>query len=327
MIRNRNAIRLLCLFCLLVYPAINANLEAQTIIGQRNDSVSHSLIRHQLGFDIRPGYIVSTHSFLQGDNMQQKKIDQSLSFHLKYAFRFSKESNLGRLFPHTYQGIGVSYQTFFSPVELGNPVSVYAFRGHVSRNCRPVYRSITNGTSELPLAGGNMTNYPIRKNVLIGSKINAYINLGFLLNWQVHKYWKLAAGVDLTHFSNGNTHYPNGGLNVIGGRIGIVRTLDADEAPGSITPRRLFIKPHVSYDLVIYGATRKRGLIGDDVSSMIPDSFGVVGINFAPMYNFNNYFRAGLSADAQYDESANLKEYRVGEFLLKRFEVSSSSFP
>ena len=55
MIRNRNAIRLLCLLCLLVHPAINANLEAQTIIGQRNDSVSHPLIRHQLGFDIRPG--------------------------------------------------------------------------------------------------------------------------------------------------------------------------------------------------------------------------------------------------------------------------------
>ena len=106
MIRNRNTIRLLCLLCLLVHPAINVNLEAQTIIGQRNDSVSHPLIRHQLGFDI-----------------------QSLSFHFKYAFRFGKESNLGRLFPHTYQGIGVSYHTFFSPVELGNPVSVYAFQG------------------------------------------------------------------------------------------------------------------------------------------------------------------------------------------------------
>ena len=65
---------------------------------------------------------------------------------------------------------------------------------------------------------------------------------------------------------------------------------------------------------MIYGATRKRGLVGDDVSSMIPGLFGVAGINFAPMYNFNNYFRAGLSADAQYDESANLKEYRVGKF-------------
>lgn len=72
---------------------------------------------------------------------------------------------------------------------------------------------------------------------------------------------KLTAGVDLTHFSNGNTHYPNGGLNVIGGRIGIVRTLGVDELPGGVTPGRLFIKPHVSYDLVIYGATRKRGLI------------------------------------------------------------------
>ena len=292
MIRNRNAIRLLCLFCLLVYPAINANLEAQTIIGQRNDSVSHSLIRHQLGFDIRPGYIVSTHSFLQGDNMQQKKIDQSLSFHLKYAFRFSKESNLGRLFPHTYQGIGVSYQTFFSPVELGNPVSVYAFQGSRIAQLSPRLSLDYEWNFGASFGWRKYDELSNPQNVLIGSKINAYINLGFLLNWQVHKYWKLAAGVDLTHFSNGNTHYPNGGLNVIGGRIGIVRTLDADEAPGSITPRRLFIKPHVSYDLVIYGAT----------------------LNFAPMYNFNNYFRAGLSADAQYDESANLKEYRVGEF-------------
>lgn len=38
----------------------------------------------------------------------------------------------------------------------------------------------------------------------------------------------------------------------------------------------------------------QRGLIGDDVSSMIPGSFGVAGINFAPMYNFNNYFGQGF---------------------------------
>ena len=49
-------------------------------------------------------------------------------------------------------------------------------------------------------------------------KSNAYINLGFILNWQLHPQWKLARSVDFTHFSNGNTHYPNGGLNVIGGR-------------------------------------------------------------------------------------------------------------
>ena len=312
MIRNRNAIRLLCLFCLLVYPAINANLEAQTIIGQRNDSVSHSLIRHQLGFDIRPGYIVSTHSFLQGDNMQQKKIDQSLSFHLKYAFRFSKESNLGRLFPHTYQGIGVSYQTFFSPVELGNPVSVYAFQGSRIAQLSPRLSLDYEWNFGASFGWKKYDEQYNPQNEVIGSKINAYINLGLLLNWQFHPQWKLAAGVDLTHFSNGNTHYPNGGLNIIGGRVGIVRIFgDTDDASEAIAPERLFIKPHVSYDLVIYGATRKRGFVKDNVPSLVPGSFGIVGLNFAPMYNFNNYFRAGLSVDAQYDESANIKDYKL----------------
>lgn len=55
--------------------------------------------------------------------------------------------------------------------------------------------------------------YP--QNEVIGSKINAYINLGLVLNWQLHPQWKLAAGVDLTHFSNGNTHYPNGDLMLL----------------------------------------------------------------------------------------------------------------
>ena len=77
-------------------------------------------------------------------------------------------------------------------------------------------------------------------NDAIGSKINAYINLGFVLNWQFYPQWKLAAGVDFTHFSNGNTRYPNGGLNTIGGRVGIVRTFNAeDKASGAIATKRL----------------------------------------------------------------------------------------
>lgn len=99
---------------------------------------------------------------------------------------------------------------------------------------------------------------------------------------------------------------------MIGGRVGIVRTFgDADETLGTVSPKRVFIKPHVSYDLVIYGATRKRGFVKDNIPSLVPGSFGIAGLNFAPMYNFNNYFRAGLSVDAQYDESANIKDYKL----------------
>ena len=292
--------RLLSIVCLLAFLAVGGKSEAQ-IVGN-----------HGIGLDVRPGYVVPTNSFLEGDNMQQKTIEQSLSLHLKYAFQFGKDSRLGRMYPHAYQGIGVSYNTFYCPAELGNPVTVYAFQG------APIVRLSSRLSFDYEWNFG--ASYGWKKydeqynpqNEVIGSKINAYINLGLLLNWQFHPQWKLAAGVDLTHFSNGNTHYPNGGLNIIGGRVGIVRTFgDTDDASGAIAPERLFIKPHVSYDLVIYGATRKRGFVKDNVPSLVPGSFGIVGLNFAPMYNFNNYFRAGLSVDAQYDESANIKDYKL----------------
>ena len=54
---------------------------------------------------------------------------QTVVKHLKYAFQFSKDSYLGRLYPHAYQGIGVSHNTFYNSAELGNPVAVYAFQG------------------------------------------------------------------------------------------------------------------------------------------------------------------------------------------------------
>lgn len=300
MIRKRNAGRLLYIICLLILLAVGEQLGAQTVV------------KSEIGFDIRPGSVALTNSFLKGDNAQQKQINQSLSLHLKYAFRFNKDSYWGRLYPHAYQGIGLSYHTFFCPAELGNPVSVYAFQG------APIVRFSSRLSFDYEWNFGASFGWKEydkqynSQNVSIGSKINAYINLGFLLNWQLHPQWKLAAGVDLTHFSNGNTHYPNGGLNVIGGRIGVVRTFSAeDDALGAITTQRLSVKPHVSYDLMLYGATRKRGFVKDNVPSLVPGSFGVAGINFAPMYNFNNYFRAGISVDAQYDESANIKDYKL----------------
>ncbi len=292
--------RLLSIVCLLAFLAVGGKSGAQ-IVG-----------KHGIGLDVRPGYVVPTNSFLEGDNLQQKIIEQSLSLHLKYAFQFGKDSRLGRMYPHAYQGIGVSYNTFYCPAELGNPVTVYAFQG------APIVRLSSRLSFDYEWNFGasfGWKKYDEQynpQNEVIGSKINAYINLGLLLNWQFHPQWKLAAGGDLTHFSNGNTHYPNGGLNIIGGRVGIVRTFgDTDDASGAIAPERLFIKPHVSYDLVLYGATRKRGFVKDNVPSLVPGSFGIVGLNFAPMYNFNNYFRAGLSVDAQYDESANIKDYKL----------------
>lgn len=291
-----------------------------------NARAQEKRITHQIGFDLRPAYVVPTHSFFDGNNRTGEPVRQMNSVHLKYAFRFNPNTRWGSLYPHAYQGIGLSYNSFDNPGAMGSPVGVYVFQGsRIARlgNALSLDYEWNFGASfgwkkgrvEEAIDAGNREN--IYYNEITGSAINAYINASFLLNWQLHPRWNLTAGIDLTHYSNGNTHYPNAGINLIGGRIGLVHTFGvntgASAAPSATTSAAIH-SPRFCYDIVLYGATRKQGFTHDDGhGQLLPGVFGVAGFNFTPLYAFNKYFRAGISLDAQYDESANLDEYYAGE--------------
>lgn len=149
-------------------------------------------------------------------------------------------------------------------------------------------------------------------NQVVGSKINAYLNLGILLNWRVAPQWSLTAGVDLTHFSNGNTHYPNAGINPVGVRVGVSRTWGVGGDDKSRDGIRPAFRPFLCYDVLLYGAYRTRGVVWEDKTYLLPGKFAIAGFNFAPMYHWTKSFAAGISLDAQYDESANLTEHVAG---------------
>lgn len=101
-------------------------------------------------------------------------------------------------------------------------------------------------------------------NNVVGSKINAYINFGLLLNWQIDACTNLRAGVGVTHYSNGNTGYPNSGVNTIGGSIGLIRYFGSKEKLELYDRRyatyrnRDAFKPYISYDLIVYGALKRK---------------------------------------------------------------------
>lgn len=277
--------------------------------------------QHQIGVDVRPGYVVPIKSFFEGNNAAGKPINKSMAYHLKYAFRFSPTTRLGQLYPSAYQGIGVGFHTFGNKEEMGNPVSVYVFQGAPIAKLTP--RLSLDYEWNFGAAFGWKKYSPDTNpyNDIVGSKINAYINFGLMLNWRPAPDWQVTLGADLTHFSNGNTNYPNAGVNTLGGRIGIVRTFDSqgyEEAKGRIGLQKPAFQKHFSYDVVVYGTTRKRGIITEDHSYMVSGGFGVIGLNVNPMYNVNRYFRAGLSLDAQYDESANIKDHELDHNLFVR---------
>ena len=62
-------------------------------------------------------------------------------------------------------------------------------------------------------------------NGAVGSRVNAYLNAGIYLNWSLSRYFDFIIGGDFTHFSNGNTKFPNAGVNTTGAKIGLVYNL------------------------------------------------------------------------------------------------------
>lgn len=278
--------------------------------GTKNEKKNKA--RHFIGIDIRPSYVFPTHEFFKGSNHTGKSINSTFAGHLKYGFKFSPDSELGKLYPYAVQGIGIGYNTFFNSEEIGNPLAVYVFQtsriATLSRRLSFDYEW-NFGASFGWKKFDEVTN---PNNRVVGSKVNAYINLGFLLNWQIAANTNLRAGIGVTHYSNGNTSYPNSGVNTIGASIGITRSFgggrNGEETLGEQS-KPIFDR-YISYDLIVYGATRKKGVFPEDHSPLLaPGSFAIIGLNFNPLYNISRYFRAGLSLDMQYDESANIVQY------------------
>ncbi len=261
---------------------------------------------HRLSAEFRPEYVFPTNPFLEGINNFGHPIDLSLSGHFRYSFQFRPGSIPDRIYGGAYQGLGVAYYDFQCPGELGNPIAVYLFQG--ARIARLAPRLTFDYEWNFGLSFG-WKPYDFEtnsNNKMMGSKINAYINVDLLLKWRIMREVDLSAGIALTHFSNGNTKFPNAGLNSIGGRMGLSYNFGrrSPDVPfrtlGPVFPR------HVSYDLVLFGSWRRRGIEVGDKQYAAPDAYTVVGFNFAPMYNFGYKFRAGVSLDGVYDGSANV---------------------
>lgn len=267
---------------------------------------------HNISFDIRPEYTLPTNHYLQGQNGVVPP-RTALAANLKYGFRFAPDSYLGRNYPYAIQGIGVGYHSFFNPSEMGNPLAVYVFQ--TSRIATLARRLSLDYEWNFGISFGWKKYDPEQNpwNTAVGSKANAYINLGLLLNWQLSAGTNLKTGISITHFSNGNTHYPNAGINTAGGYIGVCRTLgqkkyrnETPEIPTWEGKDKSFWQ-RISYDALVYGAVRKKGIFPDGITPVIaPGVFAVAGMNFTPLYQCNRYFRTGLSLDMQYDESANI---------------------
>lgn len=285
--------------------------------GENADTCSK--IRSSVGLDVRPSYAFSSYK----DDILSSMVDitdaratkLATSIHLKYSFTFAPNTSEGRFYPGAWQGIGISVNFLGNHKGIGAPVSVYAFQG------APVYK--INDRMSLYYEWNFGASFGWRKcdgevaysNLMVGSKVNAYINLGAGLRWKLGTRYAVTAGLDLTHFSNGNTSFPNPGVNMAGIRIGVTRELGKERVTTNKaksfdidTIRR---RHKLQFDVTAYGAWRKRVYRGGETPVLLKGHYPVVGLDISPMWQIKKIFRAGCSVDFQWDQSTDLKRHHA----------------
>lgn len=246
-----------------------------------------------------------------------RPIKNALSTHLKYSFQAQPDSYTDRIFGGVYQGIGLAGYTFGEKKQLGDPFALYLFQGaNLAVLCD---RLSLNYEWNFGLSAGwePYDPYDNYYNIIIGSKINAYINTNVYLNLMLSRKFDLTTGITLTHFSNGNTRFPNAGLNTVGLKAGLTYNFNREKrvlSELSQWPPIPEFPRHMSYDFVLFGSWRRKGVAIGEERIASPNVYPVFGFNFAPMYNINYRFRTGVSLDGYYDGSANIyvEDYITG---------------
>ena len=122
-----------------------------------------------------------------------------------------------------------------------------------------------------------------------------------------------SVGLDGTHYSNGNTTYPNPGVNSVGLSVGLAWIINPEGVSREATPEeiRRADRRRWFYDIMAYGAWRRRVVRVDDQEQLCPGRFGVAGLQFSPLLALNRYVAVGPALDLQWDESAGLAPYHV----------------
>ncbi len=269
---------------------------------------------HQLEFSARGAYVLPSNIIVRGFNRYDARTSSAFAANAEYSFRYAPSSLYGKYYPHAYQGIGIGYTGFHSDKITGNPVNIYVLQGSRIASLSPRLSldyewnfGISAGwkkiTSDTPTDSYDIDG--------LGSHVNAYIDLGFKLNYALTDRLSLTAGVNFSHFSNGNTGYPNPGVNVLWARLGLLWKLG--KQPPAARADWQDYRPHFSLDFTGYGAWRKHTFDyplssdGDESEErIIPGHFGVWGINVNPLWHFNPVIAVGPALDFQYDQGSNL---------------------
>lgn len=272
------------------------------VLGAKGDSMvsgamgDSTAVAHNVSFGVRTTYGVA-------------------SPHLQYSFSFPASSAWGKIFPTSYQGVGIAYYAFSNHETYGHPAALYFFQG----------ARIAQFTEKLSLDyewNFGMSSF-WKPSDEVGTKSKLYVNGGLFLSWYPIPEWKFSFGLDYTHFSNGDTALPNIGTDIYGVRLTASRSFGngivqhPDKPYKNQLTEKGFLK-RTTLDVILCGAWNREVVAYNDINYDIEGKFGVVALHVNPLYKVTHYFSVGPSIDIQYNEGINLNNHVAGLHITRR---------
>ncbi len=307
-----------------LYSCIYVVMRVVLVIAMMGFHVSHSMadtipgafdgpLGWRVGIETSAAFVPGTNSFLRGETPDGGRVWRSFSGAVHAGFSFNPRSREGMLYPGLYQGLGLDARSFCAKSMLGTPVSAYVYQG------APVVRfgdRLWLGYEWKFGAAFGWKHYDRETagyNASVSTSVTARMGLGVKMCFRLSQCWTVGLGREADQFSNGNTSYPNGGVNTVGAVIGLTYVIEPQAGVGGMMDGAYLAEDCHDwfYDITVYGSWRKRGLIIDGEAQMCPGRFGVVGLQFSPMRRLNHVVAVGASLDLQYDESSGLASYWV----------------
>ena len=174
------------------------------------DTCRRNGVSSELSIAAAPSLVLRSNPFLRGHNRMGKPVSASLSGRLQYAMRFAPDSEYGRLYPYAWQGIGLGVTSFSASGVLGSPVALYVLQGSriASVTQRLAFDYEWNFGASFGWKHSSSTDAADRLLYGVGSSVNAYIGLAFMLSYEATPRLTLRFGPEIAHYSNGNTSLP-----------------------------------------------------------------------------------------------------------------------
>ena len=221
-----------------------------------------------------------------------------------------------------YDGIGI-YIANFDDKANGDPFSIFLFHGGDLAEFNQRLHLQYEWNLGYSFNWGHYDAFNNPEDITMGASESFHIGANIFLQWQPCRNFDLRVGGGLTHFSNGASHLPNKGMNLISPMVELRYRMDdpsytlGHESSREIRDMYGIHKPslfhkHFKNEFTFTFSRRQKYMStkGGLPNEYYDHAFRVFGLAYAPMRCPSSKYAYGPSLDIVYDESNNSKVNR-----------------